>query len=89
MIETKIICDTCNKPIVGRNGYPINDYIVVSKKDIPMAHTGGIYLISQKPALDREYHFCNIFCVVEWEKLKIAKNKLDEINNLKIEKIDN
>lgn len=89
MIETKITCDGCSEPIVGRNGYPINDYIVVNKRDIPIQHKGGMYAIAMKPKLDRGYHFCNMFCIIEWDKLQAAREKLHELNKLKLEKVEN
>lgn len=75
MIETKITCDGCLEYIVGRNGYPINDYIVVAKRDIPMKHSGGIYAVAMKPALDTDYHFHNMRCLSNWKKIEETKEK--------------
>lgn len=73
MLETKITCDACGKLIEGRNGYPINDYIIVGKIDIPMKHDGGIYAVAMKPKLDREYHFHNLYCLTKWKKIEETK----------------
>lgn len=76
MIETKIICDACGELIEGRNGYPINDYIVVGKRDIPMKHADGVYLVSMKPVLDGEFHFHNMKCLIKWKKIEETNERL-------------
>ena len=77
MLETKITCDACGELIEGRNGYPINDYIIVGKRDIPMKHADGlIYAVAMKPKLDRDYHFHNLNCLIKWKKIEETNERL-------------
>lgn len=62
----EIKCDGCGEKIVGRPGYPRNDYLVLSVSQAPVEPSNFVYAIAQYPMLSRSFQFHNENCLAHW-----------------------
>lgn len=60
-----VTCDGCEKEIKGRPGYR-DDHLVLSSAGSPTERSNFSYSVVQHPKVDREYHFHDFVCLIDW-----------------------
>lgn len=72
----QILCDTCNKDLAEESAYPHSYGVTLKPEDFhPAPGTGGFEVLMH-PKIDRDYHFCDLFCLAEWAGVQGAQRQL-------------
>lgn len=64
MIETKITCDNCKTEIKPHEHMNIS-YLSVTNEQLK-TFSSIMYAIKNHRIVDRDMHFCSLYCIKEW-----------------------
>lgn len=73
-------CDACGKDLSSVSDQPGHERLRLRSESIPWVNKSGVATSMHiTPLLERDYHFCNMACLLDWAEKKPRLDALDAL----------